>query len=79
LKSVSIQDVLDLKRGHRSDGLILHEDCGGQIYYSLMTDSFRCMGGCRLALSWAWVHDRSIALGKTGLFQWRPPFIHGRR
>ncbi len=68
----TIQDLLDLKRGHKSDGILRHRDCGGQMTYSFLLDRVGCKW-CGTAWKWAWIHDRSLAVGKQGLYLWEPP------
>lgn len=72
-RPATIEDLLDLKRGHKSDGFLVHRDCGGRISYSFFSDRFRCSYCGNFHVSWSWVHDRSITKGKVGYYQWDPP------
>lgn len=74
MRAASIQDLLDLKRGHCSRGLLLHEKCGGQIVYSFISDRLVCTHG-DVGWTWSWVHDRKLSEGKSGLYQWQPPVV----
>lgn len=72
-RPATIEDLLDLKRGHKSDGFLVHRGCGGRVSYSFFLDRFACTHCGKFNVQWAWVHDRSIAKGKSGLYQWEPP------
>lgn len=64
----SIQDLLDLKRGHLASPRLEHRDCGGQVVYSFVRDRVGCT-----VCGEGWQHASLQAERQQVATPWQPP------
>ncbi len=71
MSAATIQDLLDMEKGKRPDGIVQHRNCGGQIAWTIMIDRLVCR---RCSQSWtkAFLLSSKDKQGKPGYYQFVP-------
>ena len=71
-RQATVRDLLDLRTGKPSAGVLIHIECGHRIAWSLMTDGAHCLG-CSARWDYPWLLDRVATAGRPSYYQWTPP------
>lgn len=68
-RPATIQDLMDLMRGHLFKGAVYH-DCGGKMRFEFGMDAFHC-SGCQTRWARQWVKERTNT--PFAVTYWIPP------